>query len=63
MKYFLIMTAIAIPVAYFYNVLERHLGDTWLTVGIFAFVLISLRVALYLYRRSKGIKDTWPNDY
>ncbi|MCQ3001623.1 hypothetical protein NLO98_17875 [Pseudomonas syringae] len=58
-KYFLIMTAVAILVAYFYNLLEKYLGDTWLTVGFFAVVLILLRVGLYLYRRSKGIKDNY----
>ena len=62
-KYYLLGTAIAIPIAYFYNILEKYFGDTWLTVGIFGFVLVSLRLGLYLYRRSKGIKDTWPNDH
>lgn len=61
-KYFLIMTAVAIPVAYFYNLLEKYLGDTWMTVGVFAVVLIFLRVGLYLYRRSKGIKDNYLNE-
>lgn len=58
-KYFLIMTAVAIPVAYFYNLLEKYFGDTWMTVGVFAVVLIFLRVGLYLYRRTKGIKDNY----
>lgn len=58
-KYFLIMTAVAILVAYFYNLLEKYFGDTWLTVGVFAVVLIFLRGGLYLYRRFKGIKDNY----
>ncbi len=62
LKYMLAMLAVAVVCAYFYNMLEKHLGDTWLTVGIFAIVLISLRAGLYFYRKSKGIKDTWPND-
>ncbi|SHN31572.1 hypothetical protein SAMN05216593_1343 [Pseudomonas asturiensis] len=62
LKYMLGMLAVAVVCAYFYNMLEKHLGDTWLTVGIFAIVLISLRAGLYFYRKSKGIKDTWPND-
>lgn len=61
-KYFLIMTAVAIPVAYFYNLLEKYFGDTWMTVGVFAVVLIFLRVGLYLYRRSKRIKDNYLNE-
>lgn len=62
LKYLLGMLAVAIVCAFFYNMLETYLGDTWLTVGIFVVVLITLRAGLYFYRRSKGIKDTWPND-
>ncbi|HEY0288390.1 MAG TPA: hypothetical protein VGC62_15480 [Pseudomonas sp.] len=61
-KRILLKGAIFLPFAILYNVLEVYLGDTWLTAGVFSIVLISLRIGLYLYRRSKGIKDTWPND-
>lgn len=61
-KYTLLILAFAIACAIFYNTLEYFFGDTWVTVGIFCVVLIALRAGLYFYRRSKGIKDSWPND-
>lgn len=57
MKRMLLMTAIFIPLALLYNILTQYFGETWLVVGAFCLLLVALRVGLYLYRRSRGIKD------
>lgn len=59
MKRMLLMTAIFIPLALLYNVLTQYFGETWLVVGAFCLLLVALRVGLYLYRRSRGIKDNY----
>lgn len=63
MKDILLYAIIFLPFAILYNVLEAYLGDSWWKVAIIGLLLIVGRAALYFYRRSKGIKDTWPNDY
>lgn len=55
-------TLILLPFALLYSVLEHYLGDSWLVVGLFVIVLVGPRAGLYQYRKSKGIKDTWPHD-
>ncbi len=50
------------PLAVFYNILEFYFGDSWLPVVIVLTLMITACAGLYYYRRSKGIKDTWPND-
>lgn len=58
-KRYLIYTALFIPVALLYVVLEYYFGDSWLTVGIFVVLVLGGRIGLLLYRRSKGIHDSW----
>ncbi len=58
-KRYLIYTALFIPVALLYVVLEHYFGDSWLTVGIFVVILLAGRIGLLLYRRAKGIHDSW----
>ena len=56
-KHYLLMTLVCIPLALLYVCLEWFFGNTWVTVGVFFGVLVVLRLGLYLYRRSKGIRD------
>ncbi|WP_213910472.1 hypothetical protein [Pseudomonas aeruginosa] len=56
-KHYLLMTLVCIPPALLYVCLEWFFGNTWVTVGVFFGVLVVLRLGLYLYRRSKGIRD------
>ncbi|MEF2119306.1 hypothetical protein V3423_19635 [Pseudomonas aeruginosa] len=56
-KHYLLMTLVCIPLVLLYVCLEWFFGNTWVTVGVFFGVLVVLRVGLYLYRRSKGIRD------
>ncbi len=60
--YYLKMTALATPFVLLYNILEHYLSCSWLPAAIVISLMIAMRIVLYLYRRSKGIKDTWPND-
>jgi hypothetical protein len=62
MKRFFFLFAVFVPLAFFYVFLERTVGDSWVSVGIFAGVLIAGRLVLFLYRRSRGIKDTYLDD-
>ena len=55
---YLIYTALFIPVALLYMVLEHYCGESWPTVGPFV-VLLASRIALQLYRPRKGIHDSW----
>lgn len=59
MKKFVLLVMIFIPVAFLYELLDKQFRDSWLSVGIFVLVLISGRVGLFIYRRSRGIKDTY----
>jgi hypothetical protein len=45
-----------------YQVLKYFLGDTWLPAIIVMIGLIVGRIALFLYRRSKGIHDSYLDD-
>lgn len=58
----LLYAVIFLPFAVLYNVLEIYFGDSWWPAIIVITLMIIARVGLYLYRRSKGIRDTWPND-
>lgn len=53
----LIMLATIILVAFLTVLLESYLGDTWLLVPVGIIIFLPFRVALYRYRKSKGIKD------
>lgn len=58
----LIYALMFLPFALLFNVLEIYLGDSWWPAIIVITLMIVARIGLYRYRRSKGIKDTWPND-
>lgn len=63
MKDFFIMTAVAIPFAALYNLLEDYLNGSWMAVVIVISLMAAARAGLYFYRKSKGIKDSWPDDH
>ena len=54
----LLYAVIFLPFAVLYNVLEIYFGDSWWPAIIVITLMIIARVGLYLYRRSKGIRDT-----
>lgn len=56
---FLKYIVIFILIYFYYRLLEHFFGETWLSVGIFAVTLIVLRVVIYFYRKSKGIRDEY----
>lgn len=58
----LLYALIFLPFALLFNVLEIYLGDSWWPAIIVITLMITARIGLYSYRRSKGIKDMWPND-
>lgn len=59
----LMYALIFLPFALLYNALEIYFGDSWWPAIIVMTLMIVARIGLFLYRRSKGIKDTWPHDY
>jgi hypothetical protein len=61
MKRFVMLVLIFIPIALLYRALEYVFGDTWITVGVFAAALVLGRAGLFVYRKSKGIKDEFLN--
>ncbi|WNW12474.1 hypothetical protein RRX38_15420 [Pseudomonas sp. DTU_2021_1001937_2_SI_NGA_ILE_001] len=59
LKQFLIVFVVGLPFAILYSALEYYLPGTWWPAGIVITLMLLGRVGLYLYRRSKGIHDTW----
>jgi uncharacterized membrane protein YccC len=54
---FLVMVATLIIFTLLIIFLENYLGETWLMALVFIVIFLLFRMALYLYRKSKGIKD------
>ena len=59
MKKFIILLVICTLLAAFYNLLELYVGDNWISVSIFVFLLFLGRLILYFYRKRKNIHDNW----
>lgn len=53
MKRFLLLFIVFLPLALLYGFLEKHVGDNWLSVGIFCLVLVTVRLLFFLYERSR----------
>ncbi|UVM48726.1 MULTISPECIES: hypothetical protein [Pseudomonas] len=58
-KEILLYAVIFLPFALLYNILEIYFGDSWWPAIIVITLMLIARVSLYLYRRHKGIRDTW----
>ncbi|QHF01145.1 hypothetical protein N015_01490 [Pseudomonas asturiensis] len=61
-KKFLIIFAWGLVIVCLIHFLEKYLGETWLMALVSVAVVVALRTGLYLYRRSRGIKDPIEND-
>lgn len=55
-KYFLLLL-ICIPIVLLDKVLDFYIKNPWVSLAVFFIILIIGRILLFLYRRSKGIKD------
>ncbi|MFA9950074.1 hypothetical protein ABCS64_07045 [Rhodocyclaceae bacterium Wk13] len=55
-KYFLLLL-ICIPIVLLDKVLDFYIKNPWVSLVVFFIILVIGRVLLFLYRRSKGIKD------
>lgn len=59
LKQFLIVFVVGLPFAILYSALKMYLPNSWWPEGIVISLMLAARIGLYLYRRSKGIRDTW----
>ncbi|MBD8189809.1 hypothetical protein [Pseudomonas viridiflava] len=61
-KQFLFIFLLGIPFACLYYALENYLPNSWIPAVTVMVLMVIARAGLYLYRRSKGIKDPWLNE-
>lgn len=61
-KQFLFTFFVGLPFACLYYALENYLPSSWIPAAIVIALMVSARAGLYIYRRSKGIKDPWLNE-
>lgn len=59
LKQFLVVFVVGLPFAVLFYILDIYLPDSWWPAVIVISLMVIARVSLYLYRRSKGIKDAW----
>ena len=57
-KYFLLLL-ICIPIVLLDKVLDFYIKNPWVSLSVFFIILVIGRILLFLYRKSKGIKDAY----
>ena len=57
MSNFFLLLLICIPIVLLDKILDFYIKNPWLSLAVFFIILVIGRVLLFLYRRSKGIKD------
>jgi hypothetical protein len=59
LKYWITLFIIFFVLWKVYFLLEEMMGDNWIAFGIFFVLVVGARIAIFMYRRSKGIRDEY----
>ena len=59
MKAFILLFLFFIPIAFFYDYLDKKTDGSWWDGAVIAVILIMGRIILYIYRKNKNIRDDY----